>query len=78
MKTWHYIALLVAAAAAYYFFIHKHKHPAGHPAAVAAAKKKGGGGWRHRLSHVASGAAHAALASSGIPGASTIGGIAGI
>lgn len=76
MRTWHYIAILaVGAGLVYYFFIHK-KH-AMHPA-VAAKKKSGGGGWRHRLSHVASGAAHAALAGSGIPGASTIGEIAGI
>lgn len=76
MKSWHYIAILViGAAAVYYFFIHK-KH-AMHPA-VAAKKKSGGGGWRHRLSHVASGAAHAALATSGIPGASSIGYVAGV
>ncbi len=77
LKTWHYIAILaVGAGLVYYFFIHK-KH-AMHPAVAAKKSGGGGGGWRHRLSHVASGMAHSALASSGIPGASTIGSIAGI
>jgi len=76
-----YLLIAVAAAAViYFFFLKKKKHPAmgAHKPVAAAVKKSGGGGWRHRLSHVASGMAHTALASSGIPGAGVIGEVAGI
>ena len=82
MKTSHILILvgiIVAVGVVYVKFFHHKPHSARVSAQVAvAAKKKGKGGWRHRLSHVASGVAHTALATSGIPGAGQIGFVAGI
>lgn len=73
------VAVLAAAGLIYWKFFHHKRaaHMEKKPSTPAVAKH-GGGGWRHRLSHFAGGIAKTALASSGIPGASAAGQIAGL